>query len=223
LLYLSIAIMASYSSGDGVDLSQYPTAKKLVDKCVEFFDEVQNLFVPFSPLTPISPTHNPSTPGAPLEARLNATYGPTSHFHKTFTSLIRQGIKNDEGWCATIPIAGAHYRRSKIAVPSELTRYFSITTVYMDSSSMPANSETLRGQYHQHPYGEINCVITLEDDSAAELRGMNGWQGAGWTSPGAGTHHYPEVRGGALVALFFLPAGRISYEVSPGMPQPASL
>lgn len=96
----------------------------------------------------------------------------------------------------------------------------------MDSSAPPVQSEssdTLRGQYHQHPYGEINCVITLEDNSTAQLKGMNGWQGPGWTSPGAGTHHYPEVRGGALVALFFLPAGRISYEASPGMPQPASL
>lgn len=48
------------------------------------------------------------------------------------------------------------------------------------------------GQYHSHPYGEINCVIQLDD--AAELKGMQGWQGAGWTSPGAGTHHYPQVR-----------------------------
>jgi hypothetical protein len=131
--------------------------------------------------------------------------------------LVRQGLKNDEGWCATIPIDGPTYRRSKIALPTALTRYFSITTVYMDSE------QPYRGQYHQHPYGEINCVITLDDESKAELMGMNGWQGAGWTCPGAGTHHYPEVRGGALIALFFLPAGRISYEAKPGIPQPASL
>lgn len=31
---------------------------------------------------------------------------------------------------------------------------------------------------------------------------------------------YPEVRGGALIALFFLPAGRISYGAKPGDPQP---
>ena len=157
------------------------------------------------------------TPGATLEALLNKDYGPISAFHQAFTSLIRQGLEKDEGWCATIPIDGAKYRRSKIALPSALTRHFSITTVYMDSS------EPYRGQYHQHPYGEINCVITLDDDSRAELKGMNGWQGAGWTSPGAGTHHYPEVRGGELVALFFLPAGRIAYEARPDMPQPASL
>lgn len=77
------------------------------------------------------------------------------------------------------------------------------------------------GQYHAHPYGEINCVVQL--DESAELQGMSGWQGAGWTSPGPGTHHYPRVRGGALVALFFLPAGRISYKATPDMPQPISV
>ena len=70
------------------------------------------------------------------------------------------------------------------------------------------------GQYHAHPYGEINCVVCVDD--GAQLKGMQGWQGAGWTSPGPGTHHYPQVRGGSLVALFFLPAGRISYDIKPG-------
>ena len=70
------------------------------------------------------------------------------------------------------------------------------------------SEDVFSGQYHAHPYGEINCVVQL--DGKAELKGMQGWQGAGWTSPGPGTHHYPEVRNGALVALFFLPAGRIA-------------
>ncbi|KEQ98712.1 hypothetical protein AUEXF2481DRAFT_36027 [Aureobasidium subglaciale EXF-2481] len=38
------------------------------------------------------------------------------------------------------------------------------------------------GQYRSHPYGEINRVVQV--DSAAELNGMQGWQGAGWTSLG---------------------------------------
>jgi hypothetical protein len=108
-----------------------------------------------------------------------------------------------------------------------------------------SKGEVLLGQYHQHPYGktksplklnatqaqhsnlnslllgEINCVVQL--DKSAELMGMQGWQGAGWTSPGPGTHHYPEAKGGRLVALFFLPAGRISYEAKPGMKQPLSV
>lgn len=80
---------------------------------------------------------------------------------------------------------GPKYRRSKIKLPSAETRYFSLTTVYMDSQ------EEYSGQYHKHPYGEINCVVQI--DKTAELKGMQGWQGAGWTSPAPGTHHYPQV------------------------------
>lgn len=151
---------------------------------------------------------------------MNAEYGPGTPYWDDFAALIRQGLKNDEGWVATTPIDGSKYRRSRIINPCAETRYFSITTVYMDSS------EPYRGQYHQHPYGEINCVIPIDADGQgehAELTGMQGWQGAGWTSPGPGTHHYPEVRNGALIALFFLPARRISYDAKPNMPQPVSV
>jgi hypothetical protein len=34
---------------------------------------------------------------------------------------------------------------------------------------------------------------------------------------------YPEFRGGKLVSLFFLPAGRISYTANPDDPQPISI
>lgn len=30
-----------------------------------------------------------------------------------------------------------------------------------------------------------------------------------------GSHHYPQCRRGGVVALFFLPAGRISYDAKP--------
>lgn len=60
-------------------------------------------------------------------------------------------------------------------------------TVLMDSD------EVFSGEYHQHPYGEINCVVPIDD--TAEIKGFAGWQGAGWTCPGPGTHHYPQVRG----------------------------
>lgn len=169
------------------------------------------------------------TPGKDLEEYLNSNYGPGNPIYEDICSLTRTGV--EEGWAANIEIDGAHYRRSKIALPREDTRFFSITTVYMESD------EEFAGQYHSHPYGEINCVVQI--DKSSELMGMQGWQGAGWTSPGPGTHQYvrlethmnrlltvqsyPQVRGGALIALFFLPAGRISYNAKPGDRQPASL
>ena len=154
-----------------------------------------------------------STPGHDLEKHLNITYGPESAYYKDFSNYIYQGLR--DGWVASNSIDGKKYRRGKIALPTPETSFFSITTVYMESE------DVYSGQHHGHPYGEINCVIPL--DEKAELKGMQGWQGAGWTAPGPATHHFPQVRGGALVALFFLPAGRIAYEVSPEAPQPVSL
>ncbi|MGY4285150.1 hypothetical protein ACVWXO_004370 [Bradyrhizobium sp. LM2.7] len=65
------------------------------------------------------------------------------------------------------------------------------------------------GSITAHPYGELNLVVPL--DKGAQLKGLQGWQGPGWTAPDPGSRHYPEVRGGAVIALFYLPAGRISY------------
>ena len=155
------------------------------------------------------------TPGHALETRLNQQHGPGTPYYESFRSSILQGLK--DGWVAQTELDGPKYRRGRIAPPTPESNFISITTVYMSSE------EEYRGQYHAHPYGEINCVILLDEESKAELKGMQGWQSAGWTSPGPGTHHYPEVRGGELVALFFLPAGRISYEATPEMPQPVSL
>lgn len=119
-----------------------------------------------------------STPGKNLETHLNQTYGPGTPLYEELCTLTRQGL--EEGWVANIEVDGQKYRRSKIAVPQEETRFLSITTVYMNSK------DEYLGQYHAHPYGEINCVVQI--DKEAELMGMQGWQGAGWTSPGPGTH-----------------------------------
>ncbi|KAF2741393.1 hypothetical protein EJ04DRAFT_3244 [Polyplosphaeria fusca] len=176
-----------------VDFEKYPTARKLLSRCQNFFDEVEDL-----------------SPGKDLEAHLNQNFGPGNPIYEDLCSLTLQGL--EEGWVANIELDGKKYRRSKVSLPKPETRHLSITTVYMKSD------DEYSGQYHKHPYGEINCVVQI--DKTAELKGMQGWQGAGWTSPGAGTHHYPQVRGGALIALFFLPAGRISYKAKPTDPQP---
>lgn len=70
---------------------------------------------------------------------------------------------------------------------------------------------SLREQYHSHPYGEFNIVVPLAADAA--IAGSSGWCHEGWAAPPRGSHHYPEVKGGALIALFFLPAGRISCDL----------
>ncbi|EME83707.1 uncharacterized protein MYCFIDRAFT_135839, partial [Pseudocercospora fijiensis CIRAD86] len=174
-------------SPNGIDLDTHPTAQKLATRAQEFMTEIQNL-----------------TPGKDLESRLNRDYGPGTPYYEDFCKYIKQGLA--EGWVATHEIDGPKYRRGKISLPSPSTLWMSLTAVYFDSQ--PSYS----GQYHRHPYGEINCVVPI--DEGFELEGLpeGFWQGAGWTSPGAGTQHYPRARGGRGVAFFFLPCGRIAYD-----------
>lgn len=150
------------------------------------------------------------TPGAEAERWLNDTHGPGSAFYDAVAALIRRGVIQ-EGWAADVEIDGARYRRARLVPPSEETFWFSITSVYMDSTGNPQGRAdgSYRGDFHGHPYGEFNMVVPVDDGAA--LAGPNGWCHAGWTAPAPGSRHYPEARGGAVIALFFLPAGRIHY------------
>jgi hypothetical protein len=153
------------------------------------------------------------TTGPEVERWLNATYGPGSELYRTLARLVKRGVA--DGWAANVELDGPIYRRSRLAEPSARTHHFSITAVYMDSTDNaqgnPDNS--YRGQYHAHPYGEFNMVVPLTPGAA--LAGPAGWREAGWTAPAPGSHHYPEAKGGAVIALFFLPAGRIAYREPP--------
>ncbi|MFC4946572.1 DUF4863 family protein [Pseudonocardia sp. GCM10023141] len=163
------------------------TAEDLIQRSIPLINEIKN-----------------RTAGVELETWLNETRGPDTELWDDLARLVKEGVA--DGWAANIEVDGPNYRRSRIAEPSEELSYFSITAVYMNSVPV------YRGQYHQHPYGEINMVVPLDPD--ALLRGPRGWQGAGWTAPDPGSHHYPEVTGGGIIALFYLPAGRISYDIT---------
>ena len=165
----------------------------LIDTAIRFIEEIKD-----------------KTPGAAMERWLNETHGPGSPLYEDLARRVRRGV--EEGWAANIEIAGRHYRRSRLLEPCERSHYFSLTTVYMDSRAGTTEPERVfRGDYHLHPYGEFNLVVPLE--AGAELMGPLGWRHAGWTAPAPGSHHYPEARGGALIAFFFLPSGRISYDI----------
>lgn len=168
----------------------------LIERCIPFLDEVKDM-----------------TPGTEVERWLNQTHGPDSELYRTLARLITTGVY--DGWAANVEIDGPTYRRSRIAEPCERTFHFSITAVYMDSTgnSQGHADHRFRGQYHGHPYGEFNMVVPLSP--GAELNGPNGWCASGWTAPSPGSHHHPEARGGAVIALFFLPSGRISYLDAP--------
>ena len=168
----------------------------LIERCIPFLDEVKDM-----------------TTGTTVERWLNQKYGPDSVLYRTLAGLVRKGVS--DGWAANVEIGGPTYRRSRIAEPSERTLHFSITAVVMDSAGNRQGhpDQRFRGQYHGHPYGEFNMVVPL--DPGAALNGPNGWCAGGWTAPAPGSQHYPEAKGGAVIALFFLPSGRISYHDAP--------
>jgi hypothetical protein len=177
--------------------------EELIQKSVEFLKVVKDM-----------------TPNAEMERWLNKAYGPKTETYQSLARLIRLGVS--EGWAANQEVEGPNYRRSRIHEPTAETFHFSITAVYMNSKKPRTfqdsrDNEILRGQFHGHPYGELNMVIPL--DEGAELKGLQDWQGPGWTAPDPGSRHFPEVKGGALIALFYLPAGRISYD----FPAPSGL
>ncbi|MGY8635459.1 DUF4863 family protein [Bradyrhizobium sp. 14AA] len=173
--------------------------EELIQRSIPFLREVKDM-----------------TPSAEMERWLNDKYGEASSLYQDLARLIKIGV--EEGWAANQEVDGPNYRRSRIWEPSAETFHFSITAVYMNSNDTKRFSddhedEVLRGQFHGHPYGELNLVVPL--NKGAELKGLQGWQGAGWTAPDPGSRHYPEVKGGAVIALFYLPAGRISYDFAP--------
>ena len=158
------------------------------------------------------------TPGDELRQWLNRHHGPGTMHFEAIVALARQGL--DEGWVAADEVTGPDYRRQPIASPTAETFFFSLSAVYIDSSAgdgVPGREEgtdtIFAGHYHGHPYGEINLVIPI--DERAELAGPDDWQGLGWVCAAPGTRHYPEVRNGALLTLYYLPAGRIHYKFDP--------
>jgi hypothetical protein len=168
----------------------------LIERCIPFLEEVKDM-----------------TTGTTVEDWLNQKYGTDSELYQTLSRMVIKGVA--DGWAANVEIEGHSYRRSRIAEPSPRTLHFSITAVYMDSTGNRQGhaDHRFQGQYHGHPYGEFNIVIPVTP--GAELNGPNGWCAGGWTAPAPGSFHHPEARGGAVIALFFLPSGRISYDRIP--------
>lgn len=175
--------------------------KRLIDANVPILDDIKE-----------------RTPGEELRQYLNANHGPGTRHFDAIVALARQGLC--EHWVAPEEITGAHYRRQLIAAPTAETFFFSLSAVYIDSNApdgLPGRevgTDTIfAGHYHGHPYGEINLVIPI--DREAQLAGPADWQGLGWVCAAPNTRHYPEVRNGALISLYYLPAGRILYKFDP--------
>jgi Domain of unknown function (DUF4863) len=172
------------------------TKDELVARFIPFLQEVKDM-----------------TTSTEVEQWLNTKYGVESELYKDLSQLISLGV--EKGWAADAEIAGPRYRRSQLVAPCAQTFFFSVTAVLMDSTDNAQNNPegSFRGGYHLHPYGEFNLVVPLNEGAA--IAGPNGWCYVGWTAPAPGSHHFPEVKGGAVISLTFLPAGRIAFDVKP--------
>jgi hypothetical protein len=160
---------------------------ELIDLSTAFLDEVMN-----------------QTPGKELELWLNETHGAASGLYQRLSAVVTAGA--GDGWTTQAESTDRGYVRNRILEPVERTHYFSITVIYLDSVA------PMREAYHVHPYGEINLVVPLEP--RAVLAGPLGWRGAGWTASAPGSGHHPASRG-PVIAVAYLPAGRIAYDVEP--------
>src|SRR5262249_10368798 len=120
------------------------TRAQLIERSIPFLAEIRN-----------------RTPGNELESWLNTTHGPQTPLFGDLARLVTAGVQ--EGWAANVEIAGPNYRRSLIAPPTDDLHHFSITAVYYNSI------DPYRGQYHQHPYGEVNLIVPISP--GAEMMG----------------------------------------------------
>lgn len=153
------------------------------------------------------------TTSSEVEQWLNTNYGVESDLYKDLSRLVTRGVS--EGWAADVEIAGPRYRRSLVMAPCAETLFFSVTAVLLDSTDNTQNNpeDSFRASHHSHPYGEINLVVPLNEGAA--LAGPDGWCYGGWTAPAPGSAHFPEVKGGAVISLTLLPAGRIAFGAKP--------
>ncbi|WP_201699170.1 4-hydroxylaminobenzoate lyase [Paraburkholderia hiiakae] len=177
--------------------TQYANSKdELIARLIPFLQEVKDM-----------------TAGIETEQWLNEKYGLESELYQELARLITLGVK--EGWAADIEVAGPRYRRSLVVAPSAETFFFSATAVLLDSTDNAQHNPegSFRADFHFHPYGEINLVVPVS--AGAALAGPNGWCDGGWTAPAPGSRHFPEVKGGAVISLTFLPAGRIAFGKMP--------
>ena len=86
----------------------------------------------FGRLVPLLQEVKDMTTSNEVEQRLNNKYGVESALYQDLARLITLGVQ--AGWAADAEIAGPRYRRSRLALPSEATCFFSVTAVLMDST-----------------------------------------------------------------------------------------
>jgi hypothetical protein len=130
-----------------------------------------------------------------LQSLLNEQFGPISTTFRTLARLCQEGI--EAGWLCNREHGGIKFGR--VIKPGIETHEFSVDVVEM---------ENVAGPWHAHPRGEIDMIVSLNDD--ARFDGHTN----GWLVYEAGSQHAPTVTGGKAIILYLLPAGEIDFKVT---------
>jgi hypothetical protein len=127
-----------------------------------------------------------------LAEKLNRDHPAGSPLYEAIFAACRKAIA--DGWMCDREAGGIRYGR--VIKPGPDTHGFSVDVVDMNDCA---------GPHHVHPNGEIDLVMPLDADAAFD------GQGAGWKVYGAGSAHFPTVRGGRALVLYLLPDGAIQF------------
>lgn len=133
-------------------------------------------------------------------AALQAKYPLTGDYLVEVRRLWQRGV--DEGWLRESAVAGAMGLR--LAPPNKYFP-FSIDAMVLGSHA----------KGHGHPKGEVS--LTWAIDGTPKYCGGE----PGWMVSAPGSKHLPEVKGGRMFVLTFVPDGKYDWDVKLKVPAPA--
>lgn len=128
---------------------------------------------------------------AAITAELNRRH-PASALGEVRAALV---AARDEGWL-TPREAGPALRFGRVAKPAEDLGGCSIDAVDMAGA----------GPAHLHPNGEVSLCFATEGDPRFV------GHPEGWVAVAPGSRHVPEVTGGRMLIVYFLPGGAMVWE-----------
>ena len=125
-------------------------------------------------------------------AQLQAKYPLTGDYLVEVRRLWQRGV--DEGWLRDGTMSGA--LGTRLSTPSKHFP-FAIDAMLLDKP----------GTGHGHPKGEVSLTWGL--DGTPRYCGAD----PGWMVCPPGSKHVPDVRGGSMFVLTFLPDGKVDWDV----------
>lgn len=130
--------------------------------------------------------------GKPTEAQaaLQTKYPLVGDYLVEVRRLCERGV--EEGWLCFKESGGVRF--SRLAPPSKYFPY-SVDAVELEGS----------GRAHVHPKGEVNIAWPIS--GKPKFCGKD----PGWAVFAPGSRHVPEVKGGKMLLLYFLPGGEIEW------------